>query len=421
MNKIVRAGLALAALAVLSGCKASVNAGPEPSPEQLAALVEKGHYLASAGDCAACHTREGGPEFAGGRALETPFGKIFAPNITSDEKTGIGGWSRADFRRALRHGQDKDGRNLYPAFSYPFYARVTDADADALYAYMRTVPAVSYDSPRNELGFPFNIRLLLKGWNLLHFHSKPWKDQPGKSAEWNRGAYLVEGLGHCGACHTPKNIMGGDLGHKYLQGGVLEGWFASDLTGSKATGLGNWSEQDIVDFLKTGINSHSSAYGGMAEVVRLSTSKLTDQDLMAMAVYLKSVPDSGRRQPSIAPQQAVMDQGKALYAKNCVDCHLGEGEGVPSVFPTLAANPNLNAHDPSSVIQIILAGTNQPSNPSPGGVGMTAFPKLTNAEVAALSTYVRNSWGNRAPPVTARQVGQMRYVINQRAREAAEK
>ena len=427
MNKMVRAGLAVAlaalAIATLSACKASVNVGAEPqhTPEQHAALVEQGRYLATAGDCAACHTREGGEEFAGGRALETPFGKIFAPNITSDEKTGIGTWSRADFRRALQHGQDKNGANLYPAFSYPFYARVTGADADAIYAYMRTVPAVSYDAPKNELGFPFNIRLLLKGWNLLHFRSGEFKPDTSKSAEWNRGAYLVEGLGHCGACHTPKNIMGGDLKHQYLQGGVLEGWFASDLTGSKTTGLGNWTEQDIIDFLKTGINGHSSAYGGMAEVVRLSTSKLTDEDLKAMAVYLKSVPDRGRRQPSVPPRAAVMDQGKALYAKNCADCHLAEGEGVPSVFPTLAANPNLNAHDSSAVTQIILAGTNTPHNPSPGGIGMTAFPKLTNAEVAALGTYIRNSWGNKAPPVTAREVGRMRYVINERAREAEKK
>jgi mono/diheme cytochrome c family protein len=418
MTKTMRAGLGLgamlAAALALTACKANVNAGPEPqlSPEQHAALVEKGRYLAAAGDCAACHTREGGEEFAGGRALDTPFGKIYAPNITSDQKTGIGAWTRADFRRALHHGQGKNGENLYPAFSYPYYARVTAEDADAIYAYMRTVPAVSYDAPKNELGFPFNIRLLLKGWNLLHFRGGEYKPDKSKSAEWNRGAYLVEGLGHCGACHTPKNIIGGDRNYRRLQGGVLEGWYASDLTGNKITGLGNWSEQDIVDFLKTGINTHSSAYGGMAEVVRLSTSKLTDEDLKAMAVYLKSIPDAGNRQVSISPSADVMEKGKALYAVHCPACHLPEGEGVPMTFPALAGNPNLNAHDPSSVIQIILKGTNQPENPSPGGIGMTAFPQLTNAEVAALATYVRNSWGNKAPPVTASEVGRMRHMIN---------
>jgi len=423
--KGMRAGLgmiaALALAAGLGACKANVKLGAEPqaSPEQQAALVAKGHYLTQAGDCAACHTRPGGEEFAGGRALETPFGKIYAPNITPDKATGIGAWTRADFHRAVHHGQDDEGQNLYPAFSYPFYAKVKDEDVDAIRAYLNTVPAVSYTAPKNELGFPFNIRLLLKGWNLMHFRSGVWQDQAGKSVEWNRGAYLVEGLGHCGACHTPKNLMGGDVKERLLQGGVLEGWFASDLTGNKKTGLGSWSEQDIVDFLKTGINSHTSAYGGMAEVVRLSTSKLTDEDLKAMAVYLKSKPASRTQPVAAAPRPAQLTAGKAVYDKNCADCHVPDGSGIPSLFPALAANANVNAHTPASVIQIILTGTGSAENPSPGGTGMTAFPKLTNKEVADVATYVRGSFGNKAPAVTEREVARVRAEVNRRNPVAA--
>ncbi len=410
---------ALGLTMTLSACKARVDIGTQAalSPEQQAAQIERGRYLAIAGDCAACHTRAGGEAFAGGRGLETPFGVIYAPNITPDKQTGIGNWSTADFRRALHHGQDDEGKNLYPAFSYPYYARVTDEDVDAIHAYINSLTPVSYTAPKNGLGFPFNIRLSLKGWNLLHFRSGVFKPTAGKSAEWNRGAYLVEGLGHCGACHTPKNIMGGDKNGQRLQGGVLEGWFASDLTGDKKTGLGNWTEQDIVDFLKTGANTHSSAYGGMAEVVRLSTSKMTDEDLKAMAVYLKSQPAPTSRPTSLAPSAAVMAQGKALYDKGCADCHVDDGSGIPGLYPPLAANANVNAHDPSSILQIVIDGSGHPDNPAAFGEGMAAFPTLKNADVAAVATYIRNSWGNKASPVIARQAGEMRAMVNARKKD----
>ncbi len=408
----------------LSACKATVDVAPQAalSPDQQTALVEKGRYLTLAGDCVACHTRAGGEPFAGGRGLETPFGTIYAPNITSDKATGIGDWTTADFRRALHHGQDDEGKNLYPAFSYPYYAHVTDEDVDAIHAYLKTIPAVSYNAPANKLPFPFNIRLSLKGWNLLFFRSGVLQPVAGKSAEWNRGAYLVEGLGHCGACHTPKNILGGDENDKHLQGGVLEGWFASDLTGDKKTGLGSWTEDDIVSFLKTGANTHSSAYGGMAEVVRLSTSKLSDEDLKAMAVYLKSRPVPRDTDPTVpAPTPAVLAAGKAVYVKGCTDCHVDDGTGIPGLYPPLAGNNNVQARDPSSILQIILDGSGHPDNPAASGEGMAAFPKLTNAEVAAVATYVRNTWGNRAPAVLARQAGEMRHMLNERKAAVAAK
>jgi mono/diheme cytochrome c family protein len=372
------------------------------------ALIEQGHYLTIAGDCEACHTRHDGEPFAGGRGLETPFGVIYAPNITSDEETGLGGWSREEFHRAMRHGQGQGGRNLYPAFSYPYYSKVTDGDVDAIWAYLLSVPAVSYDAPDHELGFPYNIRLLLKGWNLLHFRGGEFQPDPEQSEEWNRGAYLVEGLGHCGACHTPKNGMGGDRRNNYLEGGTLEGWFASDLTGNEKTGVGNWTEDDIVEFLQIGANQYTSAYGTMAEVVRLSTSQLTSEDLYAMATYLKSIPAGENPPESPAPDAEVMAVGQRVYMDNCADCHLEAGEGIAYAIPVLAGSPNVNAADPSSIIQITLTGTNHPENPSPYGATMDDFPELLDEQIAAVATYIRNSWGNNAPAVEAAEVAEMR-------------
>lgn len=422
---IVAAGIvvvvALAVAVGLSFTKVSVTSKEASlSPDEQAALAEKGRYLAIAGDCAACHTRNGGEEYAGGRGLETPFGIIYSPNVTSDKQTGLGDWTLADFERALHHGQDDAGDNLYPAFSYPYYAKVSKDDVAALWAYFKTIPAVNYEAPKNELGFPFNIRLLLKGWNLLHFRGGEFKPDPMQSAEWNRGAYLVEGLGHCGACHTPKNMMGGDRNGQRLKGGVLEGWFASDLTGDEKTGLAAWSEQDIVDFLQTGGNMYTSAYGSMAEVVRLSTSQMTPEDLQAIAVYLKSQPGEKAPPAGPKPDEKIMAHGQEVYEAGCTDCHLEDGTGIPTLYPPLAGNPNVNANDPSSIIQITLDGSGHEDNPSPYGEGMAAFPQLSDKDVADMATYIRNSWGNSAPAVKENDVLKIRELINGRKEMAAE-
>ncbi len=386
------------------------------SPEQKLAQIEHGRYLAIAGDCVACHTREGGEEFAGGLPLLTPFGTIYAPNITPDPETGIGGWSTTDVYRALHLGKDKEKRNLYPAFSYHYYTKVSRTDAEAIGAYLLSLAPVKYEAPKNKLAFPFNIRFMLKGWNLFNFRPEHFKSDPSKPAQWNRGKYLVDGLGHCGACHTPKNIMFGDVGSKNLQGGVVEHWFASDLTNNKKTGLGNWTEEDIVTFLKTGGNNYSNAYGTMTDVVRHSTSQMTDGDLRAIALYLKSLPAGPDPKPSPKPSDAVMKLGQAAYEKSCADCHVADGTGIPGLYPPLAGNPNMNAKDPSSVIHILLAGTTKPLM----GEGMPNYANLSDADIAAMSTYIRNSWGNNAPAVSEGAVKKLRKIVVKHAPKTAE-
>lgn len=377
------------------------------TPEAKAAQIERGRYLAIAGDCVACHTREGGEEFAGGLPLLTPFGTIYAPNITPDKETGIGDWTPADVYRALHLGKDPQKNNLYPAFSYHYYTKVSRTDAEDIGAYLLSLQPVKYDAPKNELAFPFNIRFMLKGWNLFNFRPEHFKSDKTQSAQWNRGKYLVEGLGHCGACHTPKNIMFGDVGSKNLQGGVVEHWFASDLTGNKKTGLGNWTEQDIIDFLKNGSNAYTNAYGTMTDVVRHSTSHMTDGDLAAMAHYLKSLPAGPDPKPAPKPSDAVMKAGQAVYDKTCQDCHVADGTGIPGLYPPLAANPNMSATPHDSVVHIILAGTKKPIM----GEGMPGYPQLSDKEIADMATYIRNSWGNSAPAVSEADVKKLRKTL----------
>lgn len=388
---------------------ALVAAPPAPSVDPL---VEKGKYLAAAGDCAACHTVPGGPALAGGFGLKTPFGVIYSPNITPDKETGIGSWTKADFERAMRRGKDHHGANLYPAFPYTYYTLVTGEDIDALYAYLMAQPAVKNTPPKNGLGFPFNMRILLTPWNWLHFRAGEFKPDPKQSAEWNRGKYLFEGLGHCGGCHTPKNMLGGDKRGKAVQGGLLENWWAPDLTSNKVTGLGSWSEDDIVQFLQTGSNQHTSVYGTMVEVVQNSTSQMTPEDLKAMAVYMKSLPASPAPQVKAADPAAVA-AGKPIYEKSCASCHGSDGAGQPGLYPKLAGAPGVNAPKGEGVAHLVLVG-NQPgphttiSSPDP----MPAFAtKLNDAQVAAVATYIRNSWGNKAGAVTDKDVAKLRKEV----------
>jgi mono/diheme cytochrome c family protein len=388
------------------------------SPEQ--ALIDKGKYLAIAGDCAACHTKPEGPALAGGVGLNTPFGTIYSPNITPDKKTGIGGWTKEDFERAMRKGKDHTGANLYPAFPYPSYTLVTTADSDAIYAFLMSQPAAENTPPKNGLGFPFNMRILLTPWNWLHFRAGEFQPVAGKSAEWNRGKYLFDGLGHCGGCHTPKNFMGGDKKSQALQGGVLENWLAPDLTGNTRYGLGKWTDADIVAFLKAGSNEHTAVYATMVDVVQNSTSQMTDEDLKAMAVYMKSLAASPMR-AAAKPDAAVMAAGKPAYNKQCASCHGDDGKGTPGLYPSLAGGSGVQSPDATSVIHVILSG-NQPGphttivSPDP----MPAFAaKLKDADVAAIATYVRNSWGNVAAPVTAEQVAKLRKKVVVAAAPAA--
>ena len=372
-----------------------------------------GRYQTILGDCQGCHTAPGGQPFAGGLVLETPFGNMTVPNITQDRATGIGSWSESDFRRAVREGIAKDGTRLYPAMPYPAYTKMSDADLASLWAYMKTVAPVHHAVEADHLRFPFNIRALMAGWDWLYFKPERFAPTAGKSAEWNRGAYLVNGPGHCGACHTAKNLLGAD-GSVALTGASLQGWFAPEITGAEPRGVGGWSANDIVTYLKSGWNSHAVASGPMADVVERSTSQMSDGDLEAVAVYLKDQPAAQEQPPAVvAANDPAMAAGKILYQNNCTACHGEGGKGETLMFPPLAGNPVLLQSSPENLIRVVLAGAQAVSTPAaPTAPSMPSFAwKLNDAQLADLVTYVRNSWGNQAPPVSADTVAKIRASL----------
>jgi len=388
------------------GVKAPANQVPEDP------AVTRGRYVAIAGDCAACHTdpHQGKP-FAGGYALETPFGKLLASNITSDKATGIGSWTEAEFTRAVREGKGKDGENLYPAMPYNAYVKVSDQDMHDLWAYMQTVPAVDNKVVSNQLPFPFNIRLMMMGWNLLFFDKTPFVPVANASAQINRGAYLVQGLGHCAACHTAKNFLGGDKSGAFLQGGDLAGWHAPQITGNRYVGIGGWTPDQVVQYLKTGSNDVAVASGPMAEAVTNSTQHMTNDDLLAIAAYLQSLPGSTQTkpQPLTATEQA-MKQGANVYSANCSACHNSDGKGINQLAAGLGNNPAVQAANAQSLMTTVLQGGRGAvtlDNPTSGAMPSFAW-KLSDQQVAAVLTYIRNTWGNSAPAVAATQVAQVR-------------
>lgn len=374
-------------------------------------LAAQGRYQAVLGDCAGCHTVPGGKPFAGGTVLETPFGKIAVPNITPDRETGLGNWTEADFRRAMREGISPGGKRLYPAMPYPAYARMPDADISALWIYLKTVAPVRHAVEPNLLPFPYNIRTLMAGWNWLHPSPAGFTPTVGKSAEWNRGAYLVTGPGHCGACHTAKTFLGADRATA-LTGTSLQGWFAPEITGAKPHGIGSWSADDIVVYLKSGWNTRAAATGPMVEVVENSTSQMTDADLKAIAVYLKGQPSGAavRAERALPAGDPAMQAGGRLYQGNCVGCHGWDGKGETLIFPPLAGNAILLQPSAESLTRVVLEGAQAAGTKSaPTAPAMPSFAwKLNDGEVAALLTYIRNSWGNAAAPVSAVSVAKIR-------------
>lgn len=376
--------------------------------------IARGKALVVAGDCVACHTAPHGQPFAGGLALQTPFGAITAPNITPDDTTGIGSWSADDFARAMHHGRRPDGSYLYPAFPYPYYTKVERSDVDAIYAYLRTLAPVTNRVDRDTLPFPFNIRLLMKGWNTLFFTPGTFKPDPARSAEFNRGAYLVEGLGHCGACHTPFNAFGASRSDKDLEGNQIDNWTAPNITNDARVGLGKWSVDDIVQYLRTGQNGFSLASGPMKDVVENSTSKMPVADLKAIAVYLKERGAAGPPASTpVAASDPRMQAGEAIYVDACAACHVRSGAGVEHLFPKLAGNAVVTQQDPASLIRIIIAGGRAaatdsfPTSPAMPSLGY----RLSDGQVAAVVTYVRNSWGNAAAPVTEETVSALRARV----------
>lgn len=417
----------LAAIIVVPAIVIALEFTREPGSEEksvpvanAAEQVARGRYLARGGDCMACHTARGGKEYAGGRAIRTPFGDIFSPNITPDAATGIGRWTSDDFWRALHNGKSKDGSFLYPAFPYPNYTKVTRSDSDAIFAYFKTVEPVRQPNREHELRFPYNQRILLAGWRALYFRPGVYRPEPARTAQWNRGAYLVQGLGHCSACHTSRNALGAPDAKADLAGGMIPmlNWYASSLTSDAGTGLGDWEVQHVADLLKTGVSQRGTVFGPMAEVVSKSLQHLADEDIMSMAVYLKSLPQASGEAKSQSVQvhaqeaDAILKLGAKLYDKHCAECHKVDGQGVPPAYPPLAGNRSLIAQSALNPIRIVLNGGFPPStegNPRPYGMPPFAAD-LNDSEVAAVVSYIRNSWGNGGDLVSPAEVARNRGV-----------
>lgn len=361
-----------------------------------------------------CHTRPGGTPYAGGRPFQTPVGIIHSSNITPDEETGIGTWSASDLRRAMHEGVAADGDHLFPAFPYTAYTKVTDADVDAIYAFLRTVKPERYEPRKN--GIVFSQRWAMALWNALFFKPGRFKPDPTQSAQWNRGAYLVEGLGHCGACHTPRgSLMAEQLERAYAGGnmqdevapGKVRRWSGVNLTSAKS-GLASWSVDDLAKYLSTGVSRRAGTFGPMNEVIVNSTMQLTREDARAMAVYLKSLPPHESKRPAVTPGQ--VERGAAIYAERCEKCHSESGRGGLFTGPPLAGSAVVQADDPASLINIILYGPQQSEEVSYGQweTMQSYFDVLSDDEATAVANYVRGSWGNRAPAVTAGQVAEQR-------------
>jgi mono/diheme cytochrome c family protein len=412
-RRIVCAAIAsvVVASSLVGSGRTQEKVGTSLDPQNFS-QIELGRYLAVAGDCASCHTVPGsGQPFAGGRPSETPFGVVVGANITPDQDTGIGAWSDEAFVRALRQGKGNHGQLLYPAMPYPYYTKLTESDALAIRAYLNTVKPVRNAVVSNKLPFPFDVREGMAAWNALYFRSGEFKPDPTKSAEWNRGAYLVEGLGHCGACHTPKSQLGGDEQARAFQGYALQGWFAPNITNDSERGLGGWSIPDIASYLKTGHNAASAATGIMGEEITLSSSQMTDADLTAIATYLKDLPGQTASPPTqVSASDPRMTAGGAIYVDECSACHGMDGKGVPFLFPSLAGSPNVRSADPGSLIRVLIEGARSVATAGePTGPGMPSFAwKLSDDQAAAVLTYVRNSWGSSAPAVDPGQVEQVR-------------
>lgn len=377
-------------------------------------LLARGAYLARAGNCAACHTARGGAAYAGGRGIATPFGTVFSSNLTPDETTGIGNWTPAHFWRAMHNGRSKDGRLLYPAFPYPNYTQVTREDSDALFAYLGSLPAVERAATPHALRFPYDSQAALAVWRALYFKPGVYETDPQRSAEWNRGAYLVRGLGHCAACHTARNALGASSEALDLAGGLIpmQNWYAPSLSSPLEAGVGDWDRQHIVDLLKTGVSARASATGPMAEVVLRSTQYLSDADLGAMAQFLKELAPPAPVAAPAAPAApaAMLSRGAKLYEQHCAQCHGEQGRGVPRAYPALAGNRAVTMPETANLVQIVLNGGYAPAtagNPRP--FGMPPFVlELSDSDIAAVLTHIRQSWGNQAGVVTPLEVNRMR-------------
>ncbi|QNP48545.1 c-type cytochrome [Diaphorobacter aerolatus] len=398
-------GVAVYQLNRLDESPVNVAEAVKPTAE----LVSRGEYLARVGNCMACHTVPGGAAFAGGRAIETPFGVIYSTNLTPHSGNGIGAWSSAEFWRAMHNGRSKDGRLLYPAFPYTSYTQVTREDSDAIWAYLRSQPPSDQANRMHALDFPFNTQVALAGWRAVFFRPEKFAPQTAKTPEWNRGAYLAQGLGHCAACHTPRNVLGATQEGAAFRGGLIpvQNWYAPALNAPQEAGVAEWPVADIQRLLQVGVSPHGSVSGPMAEVVFRSTQHLSDADARAMAVYLRELPQQQVPvTPSEPPASSSMELGAKVYRQYCAECHGEKGQGDGESFPALAGNRAVIMHSPTNVVRMVLQGGYQPAtaaNPRPQG--MPPFLHvLGDKEIAAVVTYIRNAWDNRASSLDATDV-----------------
>jgi mono/diheme cytochrome c family protein len=413
MKRILRVVIAAMLFAILGGHAPARASAAAPE------LVERGRYLALAADCVVCHTAAGGTAYAGARPIDTPFGMIYSRNLTPDRETGLGLWSDADFYRALHEGLSRDGSHLYPAFPYTYFTRISREDATAIKAFLDTLAPVRNVIPPNRLPWPLNQRALMAVWNSLFFRESMAEQSSATASasqpDQDRGTYLVEALGHCGACHTPKNLLGADKSGARLQGGKIENWLAPNNTGDRRTGLGKWSEDEIVEYLQTGRNERALAGGPMAEVVENSTSKLTETDLHAIARYFNRLLAAGLDATGSHPDPREMTTGEAIFIDACAGCHRISGEAAPRAFAPLKGSAIVQSQYPLNVIRVILQGARVAATDArPTPFTMPAFAwKLDDNQVAAVATYVRNAWGNVASPVKPAQVGTLRAKLAQ--------
>jgi mono/diheme cytochrome c family protein len=386
--------------------------------EASTALIQRGAYLARAGNCMTCHTVNGATPYAGGRGINTPFGSVYSSNLTPDPDTGLGRWTSDEFWRALHNGRAKDGRLLYPAFPYTNYTEVSRPDSDALYAFLQSLPPTTQTNTEHQLRWPFSTQAALAVWRALYFQPGRYTPDVQKTVEWNRGAYLVRGLGHCSACHSSRNALGANDSTLDLAGGLIpmQNWYAPALTSATEAGVADWPTEHIVELLKTGVSPRGSVLGPMAEVVLHSTQYLSDADLQAMAQFLKTLPQTAAIEVAPAPMASASAArvGAKLYEQHCVQCHGEQGQGIPGAYPALAGNRAVTLASPANLVQVVLNGGFAPAtagNPRP--FGMPPFVLVMNdVEVASLLSFIRSAWGNQASALSTADVNRLRSQAN---------
>lgn len=426
--KHTRNVLPLAGLLFCAGSYAAIQSSPpQITVPQGNTLIQRGEYLAKAADCEVCHTATGGQTFAGGLGFKTPFGTIFSSNITPDKQHGIGQWTEKQFSDALRYGIRADGKNLYPAMPYTSYSMLTDADIHAMYDYFMSLKPVASEPPENKMGFPYNQRIALKVWNLINFHYQPFTQEPDQSAEWNRGHYLATALGHCEECHTPRNLAMG-LSDKSYAGAMVDGWEAFNISSDNTSGIGRWSHADLMQYLSTGaVPGLATTGGGMADVISHSLRFLSQNDLSALATYIKSVPPQktasanrsgygGNVKSDITqavrgiPVDADAPSGAVLFNGNCASCHGTNGQGIGEnrYYPSLSHNSVVGADKANNLVQVILQGIDRTTK-NGNHIVMPAFgDELTDSQIATLTNYLRSNFASNPVPISTEQVKALR-------------